>query len=109
MASIGWMGSSLVRTGCIIAVSFEDNVSHTAGVKEPGDSFRLDIFIAIHHEDNVLTFSDPSIAFTLEVVKDGCPRFAVLILGLGVRSLLGPCRIGRSRGLLTWSIGCTNT
>ncbi len=90
-------------------MSFEDNISHTTGVEEPGDGFRPDIFIAIHHEDDVLTVSDPSIDFALEVVEDGCPRFAVLILGLEVRSLLGPCCIGRSRGLLTWSIGCNNT
>ncbi len=55
---INWMSSSLVCTGCIVAVSFEDNISHTTGVEEPGDGFSPDIFIAIHHEDDVLTVSD---------------------------------------------------
>jgi hypothetical protein len=103
------MSPSLVRTGCIIAMAFEDNVAHTAGVEKRGVSCGPDVLVAVHREDNMLTASNPSVDFALEVVEDGCSRFSVLVLGLEVRPLLSPCCEEGGRGLLTWPIGGDNT
>jgi hypothetical protein len=102
------MGPSLVCTGRISAMSFEDNVTHTAGVEKSGDSCGSDVLIAVHHEDNMLTVRDPSVDFALEVVEDGCSWFPVLVLGLEVGALLSPCCKGGGRGLFTLLIGGKN-
>jgi hypothetical protein len=103
------MGPSLVCSGCVSTMLFEDNVTHTAGVEKSGNSCRPDVLVAVHHEDNMLTVRDPSVDFALEVVEDGCSRFPVLVLRLEVRALLSPCCQGGGRGLLTWPIGGDNT
>jgi hypothetical protein len=90
-------------------MSFEDNVTHTAGVEKSSDSYGPDALVAVHPEDNMLTVSHPSVDFALEVVKDGYSRFPVLVLGLEVHPLLSPCCEGGGRDLLTWSIGGDNT
>jgi hypothetical protein len=103
------MGPLLVCTGCISAMSFEDNVTHTAGVEKSGDSCGSDVLVAVHHEDNMLTVHDPSVDFALEAVEDGCFLFLVLVLGLEMCALLSPCCEGGGRGLFTLPIGRNNS
>jgi hypothetical protein len=65
---INWMGPSFVCAGGVVAVPFEDNVSHPACIEEGSDGIGPDVFITVHHKDDVFPISNPSINFGSEVI-----------------------------------------
>ncbi len=87
---VNWMGTTFVRAGSFITVSFQDDIAHATFVEERCDGVGPDILVTVHHEDGVLSVGDPPIDFSCEVIEDGLSWFSILIFGLEVRALLSP-------------------
>ena len=87
---VNWMGTTFVRAGSFITVSFQDDIAHATFVEERCDGVGPDILVTVHHEDDVLSVGDPSIDFACKIIEDGLSWFSILIFGLEVRALLSP-------------------